>query len=94
MRLFDCGSQFADWCASNCDRCSKHNEENQLNCYLERELWYAYYGNGEICDSLGERLGGVAYNGYFLWVCPEADYEDHETEMAAERWKVSHPVKA
>ena len=51
-RPFSCGSEFADWSASNCEQCIAQN-----GCPLEAALGLAYIGDGNIAAHAAALIG-------------------------------------
>lgn len=75
---FSTGSQFADWCSRNCDRCVKYEPEGApAACEIDHALLAAQCGDGSVTQDIAERLGyveGTAFteDGFFYtWDCPE-----------------------
>jgi hypothetical protein len=66
---FSNGTQWLDWQASNCDRCTKQN-----NCQLIDALNVAYFGDGSVSDKIAKRLAYAP--GKYLWQCGEVDWTE------------------
>lgn len=76
MSPFSNGSQFEDWCASNCDRCQK-----QGKCPIEGDLFIAFFGDGMVSEETARRMGRLDNNGKYVWPCTEVEW--------TEAWKAS-----
>jgi hypothetical protein len=76
VRPFSCGSQGADWQASNCNRCKKRipddGDYTQFKCEIQKSLGDAYMTDGTVSAEIGRRMG---YDRQFYgWQCPEVDW--------------------
>jgi len=80
IRPFYCGSQAADWFASNCGRCAKslYDASSIPLCDIERALQVAEDGDGIVSIDIAVRMG-VAID-RLVWRCGEWE--------ASEEWKV------
>ena len=76
MKPFSCGTQFGDWEAANCERCTKGAPDGGgwPICPIQEELYSAYFGDGEISDITAKRmtLGEGRYN----WQCGEVEWTE------------------
>jgi hypothetical protein len=94
MRPFSCGSQFADWTSSNCDRCTKAADDKldgQAACTIELALWNAYFGSGEVTPDIARRMGATPENeGRYVWPCGEVEW----TEEWKAEYRRLHPEAA
>ena len=75
VRPFSSGSQFIDWTAANCDRCTRGchrlSENAPPDCPLELALFEACFDDGTITAAVAERIGYAA--GEYCWQCGEWD---------------------
>ena len=78
VRPFHCGSQYADWEASNCERCTQ-----EVSCDIRRTLLWAYFDDGYVPEEIGRRMG---YDGSaplrYSWPCSEVEW--------TEEWKAEY----
>lgn len=84
IRPFDSGTQFQDWTASNCDRCTKGShrleEDEWPDCPIESALVYALFGDGSITQEFADRMGYKQF--YYGWKCGEFE--------PTEEWKAEY----
>jgi len=77
IRPFSNGTQWLDWEASNCDRCTKLDK-----CELRDALNVAYYGDGSVPTEIGARLAYTADK--YIWQCGEVEWtEEWKSEFLA-----------
>ena len=61
IRPFSSGSEWADWVAGNCERCTRSTvrqaEPETTGCLLEKALVSAYYTDGEVTAYVAETIG-------------------------------------
>ena len=64
VRPFHCGTQFGDWQAANCLRCTKYKEEEPWDggCEIDCALGVAYIGDGTVSREIAERMGYFEHN--------------------------------
>lgn len=77
IRPFYCGSQWADFQCSNCDRCTKDYDvkDESYRCDLQQLIDEAALGDGTVSIETARRMGIVdATRGHFLWPCAEVDW--------------------
>ena len=90
IRPFDSGSQYVDWTACNCDRCTKSTyNEAKTPCDLEYALLAACFGDGEITADIAQRCGLNDNAGGYVWPCTEVEW----TVAWQEEYKRRHPEK-
>ena len=72
-RPFYCGTQAADWKASNCWRCTKAYDEQagEWRCDLERAIDDAQFGDGTISPDIARRIGYDNSSFAHVWACTE-----------------------
>lgn len=82
IRVFDTGTQFADWEMRNCDQCWKsfanqprQRKDGKSKCELDYELTAACMGDGRISPQVGERIGYKPGAQIYTWDCPERETE-------------------
>jgi hypothetical protein len=72
---FSNGSQYMDWLARNCDRCSlNYDHENQATrgCEIEEALSFACIDDGKVSAEIARRCGITAgTRTHYTWDCPE-----------------------
>ncbi len=78
-RPFSCGTQFIDFQAANCCRCTKHSDDAS-KCEIDNALLFAQFGDGSVSADIAERMGyldncpprqeGFSYN----YPCGEVDW--------------------
>lgn len=73
--IFSNGSQYADWQASNCERCKKI-EQCEIWFALDDALW----DDGTVSQEIAKRAGYDADR--YLWPCGEVEW--------TEEWKTEH----
>jgi len=88
VRPFSNGTQYLDWQASNCDRCTKAATEadyyaGKFPCDIEKELAYAAVGDGTINDEIAARLKPDPES--YVWPCGEWE--------PTEAWKAEYAAK-
>lgn len=72
------GTQYDDWCASNCERCKKSDYFNDgPGCDLEESLLLACFADGTITEQTAQRIGitGETQNRY-VWPCGEVEWTE------------------
>lgn len=78
-RPFANGSQFADWEATNCERCAKGDDK----CPFQEALWMAYFDAGTITADTARAIGYLHDNDTlderYVWPCAVVEW--------AEWWK-------
>lgn len=76
------GSEFGDWCASNCDKCAKAADPDSgraSTCSIFDALHEAFFSDGTVSEEIAERMGSLdhrpprAAGFYYGWPCPEHD---------------------
>jgi len=78
--IFSNGTQFSDWQASNCARCTKSASmpENEdifpLLCEIESALYDADFDNGMVTEEIMNRSGYES--GRYVWCCNEVDWTE------------------
>lgn len=83
MRPFANGEQYEVWTASNCDRCQK-SANNNGNCEIETALLVACFGDGEVSQTVGDRMGCGGSD--YCWCCSEVEWtEAWKQEFLARR---------
>lgn len=78
VRPFSCGTQYADWQESNCERCAKGVDWDapfpDSKCDLERALSRASVGDGTISADVARRIAlPLAAPGPYVWPCGELE---------------------
>jgi hypothetical protein len=76
VRPFSCGSQYLDWEASNCERCTKQYVEPNFNCEIQAALLEACMGDGYITKSMAKRMGFEHIASKYVWCCPEVEWTE------------------
>ncbi len=86
IRPFSSGSQFADWEASNCERCTKYfdEEHGEFRCPWQEALITALFDTGEITDNVAAGIGAdkVENRARYVWQCASVDW--------TEEWKAEY----
>lgn len=78
-RPFSCGTQYMDWCASNCERCTKADFTKQPTCEIDQALQRDMFGDGSVSEEIAERMGYLeaAKDGVpFSWPCGEVEWTE------------------
>jgi hypothetical protein len=71
IRPFSNGTQYADWLASNCDRCKK---QNSGDCFIQTSLACAYVGDGEVPEDIAKKMGRTEETkNTYVWPCSEVE---------------------
>jgi hypothetical protein len=82
---FSTGSQYRDWQASNCERCTKFdpNKCDPKRCEIDFALALAYMGEGYISPEIAVRMGydPVKYS----WPCGEVEWTEAWKEEFTKR---------
>lgn len=77
---FSCGSQYADWMLSNCDRCKKYKyeleDENDFPCEIDRALLSAFWDDGGVTREIARRMGYFKNKGKYNWMCTEVEWTE------------------
>ncbi len=82
---FSNGSQYIDWCNSNCCRCDKSwNNGGAWLCDIEKALSYAAIDDGKVSDEIGKRMGFTDPLEY-VWMCPEVEWTAEWIKEKTER---------
>lgn len=92
VRPFSNGSQFADWTASNCERCAKGapiGSAEWPTCPIEYALAYACIDDGTITQEIADRMGYEHSTARYVWMCCEWLPSD----AWKEEWKRKHEAK-
>lgn len=87
IRMFSNGSQFDDWEAANCDRCTKghtvdeHGMDQFSQCEINQALNFAYWDDGTVRAEIARRAGyfdhntpGKSYR--YCWPCNEVEWTE------------------
>lgn len=84
---FYCGTQYADWTGSNCNRCKKAAPlYGDSTCEIELALHIALMSDGEVTQEIADRMGFTANQDKDVWMCPEVDWtEEWKAEVLARR---------
>lgn len=84
---FSNGSQFMDWEANNCLRCTKRWDEgiHTFYCDLDAELTIAAVDDGTLRAETARRLGFDSGSSAYSWMCPEVEW--------TEEWKAEHRAR-
>jgi hypothetical protein len=85
VRPFSNGSQFGDWCASNCERCTKATAEQEPHelCEIAKALGEAYWDDGSVSKEIGDRMGYKDESPpAYVWQCGEVVW--------TEEWKAQY----
>jgi hypothetical protein len=91
VRPFSNGSQFGDWCASNCDRCAKAElpltPKGEFACEIMEALSVAYWGDGTVDAEMAARMGITPETrGRYNWPCAEVEW----TAAWKAEWQARH----
>lgn len=83
------GTQYDDWCESNCARCKKSTQfGNGAGCVLEDNLLLACFSDGMIDERTAQRIGmNESTKNRYTWPCSEVDW----TEEWKAEWYRLHP---
>jgi hypothetical protein len=65
-RPFYCGTQFADWTARNCDKCTVGKD-----CEIGQACATAFFGDGSFTPAMARRMGWSGDVAEYTWDCPE-----------------------
>ncbi len=86
---FENGTQFDDWCASNCERCEKSTQYSDgAGCELEDNLLLACFDDGKIDATTAQRIGmNESTKNRYTWPCGEVDW----TEEWKAECRLRHP---
>lgn len=79
VRLFSNGSQWADWQASNCERCTKGALDADgwaVTCPLLNLLFDAECGDGTVSEDAAARCGYTDHQGAYVWPCGEVEWTE------------------
>lgn len=71
---FSNGSQFGDWCASNCDTCEKSGDADAgraSTCSVFDALHEAFFGDGSVGEETARRMGFLDHRNHYNWPCRE-----------------------
>lgn len=93
IRPFSCGSQYGDWTASNCERCTKDYDEaaRDWRCDIQKAISGAYLDDGRISLEIADRMGYTKSHAAFkagesappyVWPCKEWE--------PTEKWKAEY----
>jgi len=86
FRPFSNGTQFLDWEASNCERCTKFNPDGPSKCKLRHALLTAYWADGSVSERVAKGLGYLDNKGAYVWPCGEVEW----TEEWKYEWNKAH----
>jgi hypothetical protein len=88
---FHCGTQFGDWEASNCDRCTKGAAYGELpTCPIQYAVGSALFGDGTVSEDIAERMGFLKHKGRYGWPCNEVEWtEEWKAEFEAMKAKAT-----
>lgn len=89
-RPFANGSQYADWEASNCVRCTQYAEEDPT-CPIMYALALACLDDGTVDEDIARRMGYLNDDGTdnalrYGWPCREVEW----TEAWKAEWRAAH----
>ena len=85
VRPFSNGSQWGDWEASNCERCTKYfdEEKGEFLCPFQEALTIACVDDGEITDEVAAGIGLTdETRGRYVWKCASVEW--------TEEWKAEY----
>lgn len=87
IRPFSNGSQFADWAASNCERCNKYCiHASKGACEIDFAVGMAYLADGSVTVDIAKRMGYLDNTGEYNWQCNEVDWrEEWKAKVLARR---------
>jgi len=74
IRPFSSGSQYSEWTASNCERCTKAYDRGEY-CEIENALLIAFFDDGNVTQEIATRMGINSDSGY-CWMCPEVEWTE------------------
>jgi hypothetical protein len=72
--LFSNGTQYMDWTANNCDRCTKAgdpSEPGSSKCELFEAIHDAATEDGTVAHEIAKRIGLTDAGLKYVWRCPE-----------------------
>ena len=77
VRPFSTGDEYICWDGHNCSHCwnSAGQEAKNFRCSLEKNIWLASMGDGQISRKVADRLGANGGNS-IAWNCPEKQPRD------------------
>jgi len=73
VRPFSCGTQYMDWCESNCCACRKSLAYPNI-CSIVQAIASACFGDGSIDEDMAKRMGwrpGPPF--HYVWECTERE---------------------
>ncbi len=83
IRIFSNGSQYADWKASNCHRCTKFSGYDSLpTCDIDMSLGLANVNDGTVSQEIATRAGYDPDR--YVWPCGEVEWIAEKREMIKE----------
>lgn len=98
IHLFANGTQYMDWTANNCDRCTKAgdpSESGSSTCPLFEAIYDAAADDGTVSAEVARRLGTSADDTRYVWRCLASELKPDVAEQAR-AWvaavQVIHPV--
>jgi len=84
VRIFSSGSQYSDWVASNCERCTKYDLDDLPTCEIDEALGVAYFEDGTVTEAIAKRAGYTEPNLAYVWQCGEVEWTvEWKAEKAA-----------
>ena len=95
-RPFHCGSQFGDWVASNCDRCTKdpcgEGDDHKFGrCDIADALAHAFFGDGEVSEDIAKRMNLPGNEKALVWMCNEVEWTEEWEKKFEEKNGPSRP---
>ncbi len=89
IHIFSNGSQFNDWSASNCLRCTKWSGWDELpTCDIDMALGEAYLGDGTVSQEIATRAGYDPDK--YVWPCGEVEWTE---EWKEEKKMISETIE-
>jgi hypothetical protein len=83
--IFSCGTQYADWVGSNCERCTKYDANDLPTCEIDEAIGMAYMDDGKVTEEIAIRAGYTEENHLrYVWPCSEVEWIE-ESEYAAKK---------
>jgi hypothetical protein len=105
IHLFSNGSQYLDWTANNCDRCTKAGDPSEAGsskCELFEAMHDAATDDGTVTPAIANRIGLLDAGTRYVWACPELHLPGMARPLAEQRqrdrellraWNAGEPIR-
>jgi hypothetical protein len=82
---FSTCSQYGDWAASNCWRCTKDAPIGVVpTCPIQIAVDNACFDDGTVSEDIAQRMGFLENEGHYVWPCVEVEWtEEWKAEFEA-----------